>query len=61
MATLLTKRRHLYFNVKIKRISLKLKIIVTTLNTCITRQLFFITPRAVKSMIPAHGRCLDKD
>ncbi|HAE9663837.1 TPA_asm: hypothetical protein G4W17_004227, partial [Salmonella enterica subsp. enterica serovar Java] len=40
MATLLTKRRHLYFNIKIKRIPLKLKIIVITLNTCITRQLF---------------------
>ncbi|EDR3204748.1 hypothetical protein BFY22_004346, partial [Salmonella enterica subsp. enterica serovar Javiana] len=40
MATLLTKRRHLYFNIKIKWITLKLKIIVITLNTCTTRQLF---------------------
>ncbi|ACH52280.1 hypothetical protein SA22_2158 [Salmonella enterica subsp. enterica serovar Agona str. 22.H.04] len=40
MATLLTKRCHLYFNIKIKWIPLKLKIIVITLNTGITRQLF---------------------
>ncbi|EDQ8023700.1 hypothetical protein CWK37_004151, partial [Salmonella enterica subsp. enterica serovar Saintpaul] len=40
MATLLTKRRHIYFNIKIKWIHLKLKIIVITLNAGITRQLF---------------------
>ncbi|EAZ5181781.1 hypothetical protein CA130_12980 [Salmonella enterica] len=61
MVPFLTKRLHLYFNVKIKRISLKLKIIVITLNTGITRQFFFVTPRVIKSMIPAHGRCIDKD